>query len=116
MGKRFNIADYANLLTVSEQDDPEIVRIPWDKIRANAENFYRVGDVTDLVNSIQMQGLLAPVVVSPASDDPAAYVLISGHRRHKAWGILRGEDPERYADIPAIVASDHRPHVAEVKL
>ena len=105
MGKRFSIADYANLVTVSEQDAPEIVRIAYDKIRPNAGNFYAVDDVTDLVNAIQMQGLLSPVVVTPDPEDRDAYILISGHRRHKAWGILRREDPDKYAAMPAIVRS-----------
>ena len=104
MGKRFNLAEYSNLVTVSEMDRPEIVMIPWDKIHPNKENFYQVGNVTDLVNAIQMQGLLSPVVVTPDRTGDG-YLLIAGHRRHKAWGQLRDEDPAKYAAIPAIVRS-----------
>lgn len=103
MGKKFSLADFANIVTVSEADRPEIVMIPWEKISANKENFYQVGDVTDLVNAIQMQGLLSPVVVTPDRSGPDGYTLIAGHRRHKAWGLLRQEDPDKYAAIPAIV-------------
>lgn len=104
MGKKFSIADYANLVTVSEMDRPEIVMIPWDKIAPNAGNFYAVEDVTDLLNAIEMQGLLSPIVVTTDRESDG-YRLISGHRRHKAWGQLRKKDPEKYAAIPAIVRS-----------
>lgn len=104
MGKKFSIADYANLVTVSEMDRPEIVMIPWDKIQPNAGNFYQVEDVTDLLNAIEMQGLLSPIVVTPDRESDG-YRLISGHRRHKAWGQLRQKDPEKYAAIPSIVRS-----------
>ena len=80
---------------------PVVRMIPWADIKANAANFYSTDDVEELVNSIKMHGLLDPVVVS--RQDDGTYLLISGHRRHKAWGILREEDPGRYGRIPAIV-------------
>lgn len=101
--------------TVSESDTaPELREIPWEDIDANAGNFYSVDDVEELKNSIEMHGLLDPIVVMPGED--GRYTLISGHRRHKAWGQLREEDPERWARIPAIVRSFPSPRMAELAL
>ena len=116
MGKKFNIADLIpESERVSESDHPEIRRIPWDRIRANEANFYGVKDVEDLARSIEIHGLLDPVVVMPA-EDPGWYTLISGHRRHKAWGILREQDPKRWAEIPAIVREFSSAAMAELAL
>lgn len=93
---------------------PVVRMIPWADIKANAANFYSVDDVEDLVNSIKMHGLLDPVVVT--RQDDGSYLLISGHRRHKAWGILREEDPDRYGRIPAVVRLFSSGPMAELAL
>ena len=93
---------------------PIVRMIPWADIKANAANFYSVDDVEELVNSIKMHGLLDPVVVT--QQDDGTYLLISGHRRHKAWGILRKEDPDRFDWIPAIVRSFSSGPMAELAL
>ena len=100
--------------TSKNEAAPEMRMIAWDKIRANAANFYSVDDVEELVNSIKMHGLLDPVVVTRQGD--GSYLLISGHRRHRAWGILREEDPVLFAEIPAIVREFSSGHMAELAL
>lgn len=100
--------------TSKNEAAPEMRMIAWDKIRANAANFYGVDDVEDLVNSIKMHGLLDPVVVTPQDD--GSWLLISGHRRHKAWGVLREEDPVLFAEIPAIVRQFASGPMAELAL
>ena len=112
MAKKFNLAEFLPQ-AVSESDHMEITMIPWEKIRANEANFYVVDDVEELVNSIQMHGLLEPVIVTPDGD---GYLLISGHRRHKAWGILREGDPDKYAEIPAMVRTFESPAMTELAL
>ena len=111
MAKKFNLAEYVKAEGVS--DSAQITMIPWERIRANESNFYVVDDVEDLVNSIQMHGLLEPVIVTPDGD---GYLLISGHRRHKAWGILRERDPARYREIPAMVRTFESPAMTELAL
>ena len=114
MAKKFNLAEYVKAEPASDMDHPEITLIPWDHIRANLDNFYTVDDVDELRNSIQMHGLLDPIVVTP--EEEGWYLLISGHRRHKAWGLLREEDPARYAEIPAIVRTFESKAMAELAL
>lgn len=115
MAKKFSIADFAAPESVSKVDTIDVVRIPWDRIKANDANFYAVDDVEELRNSIRMHGLMDPIVVTP-DDEEGRYLLISGHRRHKAWGLLREEDPEKYASIPAIVRRFESKTMAELAL
>ena len=98
---------------VSESDTPALREIPVEQIRTNAANFYTVDDVKELADSIAVHGLLDPVVVTPDGD---GFLLISVHRRFKAWGQLREQDPDRYAKIPAIVRTFPSPQMAELAL
>lgn len=116
MAKKFNLADYVTTAAVSEPDTPEIELLPWEKIHANEANFYVVDDVEELANSIAMHGLLDPVVVTKDWQHPGEWVLISGHRRHKAWGMLREKEPERYAQIPAVVRQFESAQLGELAL
>lgn len=116
MAKRFNLADYVQAAERTESDTPEIELLPWEKIHANEANFYAVDDVDELANSIAMHGLLDPVVITKDWQHPGEWVLISGHRRHKAWGILREKDPEKYAQIPAIVRQFESAQLGELAL
>ena len=114
MGKKFNLAEYVTA-DVSKLDHVEITMVRWDHIRVNDANFYDVSDVEELRNSIKMHGLLDPIVVTP-DEEPERYLLVSGHRRHKAWGLLREEDPDKYALIPAIVRTFESKAMAELAL
>ena len=116
MAKKFNLADYVQPAASDSDTTPEIELLPWEKIHANEANFYAVDDVEELANSIAMHGLLDPVVVTKDWQHPGEWVLISGHRRHKAWGILREKDPERYARIPAIVRQFESAQLGELAL
>lgn len=114
--KKFNLGDFIpEDKNVSNLGTAEISLIPWDRIRVNGENFYVVNDVEELRNSIQMHGLLDPITVTPDAEE-GYYLLISGHRRHKAWGLLRDEDPETYARIPAMIRRFESKHMAELAL
>ena len=116
MAKKFNIADFIPQSgDVPNLGTMEISLIPWDRIRVNSENFYDTSDVEDLRNSIQMHGLLDPVTVTPDAED-GYYLLISGHRRHKAWGLLRAEEPEKYEQIPAMIRRFESKSMAELAL
>ena len=98
----------------THSEDGKFIRLPWAWIHANTANFYTVDDVADLVNSIEMHGLLDPIVVT--KQDDGSYLLISGHRRFKAWGILGEKDPVKYQTIPAIVREFDSGPMAELAL
>ena len=115
MAKKFNLAEFIQPDGVSNSDHLQVTMIPWTSIKASEDNFYIVGNVDELEDSIRMHGLLDPVTVTP-DGEPGRYKLISGHRRHKAWGQLRKAEPEKYAEIPAIVRTYASPHMAELAL
>lgn len=84
---------------VSKLDTDEIVKIPLDKLDASEKNFFRVEDVQDLMESIQLVGLLDPLVVVPVGD---RYRILAGHRRKKALEELAKTD-KQYAAASCII-------------
>ena len=77
----------------------EVVKISLDKLVDSEKNFFRVEDVQDLMESIQLVGLLDPLVVVPFGDE---YRIIAGHRRKKALAELAKSD-KQYAAAPCII-------------
>ena len=63
------------------------VNIPVSKIHPFEGNPYKVLDneeMNTLIESIQQQGILTPIVVRPLENTDDEYELISGHRRMRA--------------------------------
>ena len=80
-------------LAVSELDT--VRSVPASAIGTNGANFYEMQDLEELAASIELVGLLHPVIVKPAGE---GYVLIDGERRFRAMtGVLGREE------IPCIV-------------
>lgn len=101
MAKKFNLAEYVKAEGVSDSD--QITMIPWTHIRANVRNFYEVADVADLADSIQLNGLMDPLVVYKG--DGILYTILSGHRRYRAITELRQREgcEHLYDEIPCMV-------------
>lgn len=80
---KFNLAEklgapVSNLNTPSMQ----IVEIPLDKLLDNEGNFFKVEDVQELADDIEMSGLENPLTVCEAEN--GYYRIVAGHRRRKA--------------------------------
>ena len=109
MGKTFNLADFMPSANVSKLDTPqrEIKMIPTRSIFPNDKNFYDTSNVDDLIDSILLHGLLDPLTVRPAGDGEG-YIIISGHRRHKAIMTILddalAEDLTPFETTPCFVA------------
>lgn len=107
----FNLADFANPL-VSKSNTTEITMVPISQIRTNKFNFYKVEDVTDLAESIKLNGLLAPLDVF--AQDDGQYRLFSGHRRFKALRELHeASNFKDWVKIPCIVYEDPKDEAKE---
>lgn len=123
MGKGFDLSQYIQpgKLNVSESNTNrrEVVMIPARKVFANDMNFYDVSNVSDLIDSILIHGLLEPVVVRP-SGDGEGYIIISGHRRHKAWMTILddnlSDNPEHFLEIPCFVTDPKDELIEELML
>lgn len=79
---------------VSTLDTREIEQIPVSHLIEHDGNFFSVEDVQDLKESIEIHGILQPLILTPAG---AAYRIIAGHRRYKAAQEIGLET------VPAIV-------------
>ncbi len=77
---------------------PTEVRVPLAKIRV-PDNVRALDDahVDALAGSIRLQGVIVPLVLRPASDEPDAYDLVAGFHRFAAAQKLE------LADVPVVV-------------
>ena len=103
--KAFSIADYLAPETVSNVDtqSASIIHVPLERLRENSLNFYDTSDVAELVASIELNGLIEPLIVLEEPEHQGYYRIISGHRRYKAICELAAEQPDKWASVPAIV-------------
>lgn len=114
MGK-FDLAA-AMKLDVSKLDtDTQIEQIALDLIDPNPENFFEVeDDITDLAESISLNGLQQPIVVTPAGN--GRYRVIAGHRRRKALLKLAEGEPDKWRTAPCIVQHPATPEAEMLML
>lgn len=112
MAKKFNLAALVpEMEAVSESDTPRITMIPITELRPNGGNFYDTSNIDDLVDSIELNGLLEPLCVFRRGQGTGSYVIFSGHRRFKALRLLYEKSGfEKWTEVPCIVFPD--PHDA----
>lgn len=121
MGKAFNLADFMPGADVSKLDTPtrEIKMIPTRSIFPNDKNFYDTSNVSDLIDSILLHGLLDPLTVRPAGDGEG-YIIISGHRRHKAMMTILddalAEDLTPFETVPCFISEPRDELMEELML
>lgn len=101
MGKTFSIADAFQNVPDPGTDREQITYIAADLLIGDEQNFYSMSALDDLAANIQLVGLQQPIRVRP--DGNGRYIIVSGHRRRAAIEQLRGEEPERWAEIPCII-------------
>lgn len=111
MAKKFNLAALVpEMEAVSNSDTPRITMIPITELRPNGGNFYDTSNIDDLVDSIELNGLLEPLCVFRRAQGTGSYVIFSGHRRYLALHLLYKKDRARWNEVPCIVFPD--PHDA----
>ena len=111
MAKKFNLAALVpEMEAVSNSDSPRITMIPITELRPNGGNFYDTSNIGDLVDSIELNGLLEPLCVFRRAQGTGSYVIFSGHRRYLALHLLYKKDRARWNEVPCIVFPD--PHDA----
>lgn len=103
---KFNLAEALRLDVSKLDSNAAMQRIELALIDPNPANFFHVEpDITDLAESIAVNGLLQPLVVAPAGN--GRYRVIAGHRRRMALLALAEAEPEKwkYADCKVITPS-----------
>lgn len=120
MGK-FNIGSFAASLneTVSKLDTPapQLQYIDLDLLDAHEANFYTVdvSKLDTLADSIAMDGLQQPLVVTPGQN--GRYTVISGHRRRAAIRkLVEEEGREDLRRVPCLVRVYQSQALAELQL
>lgn len=87
----------------------QVVMIPSRNIIPNPDNdeIYTIGNMDGLKDDIRQHGLRQPLEVIPVEDDPNRYMLISGHRRWAACGILSACGESRFDSLPCLIRESH---------
>lgn len=87
----------------------QVVMIPSRNIIPNPENFeiYTLGDMENLRDDIRQNGLRQPLEVIPMENETDCYMLISGHRRWAACGILSTCGDSRFDSLPCLIRESH---------
>lgn len=112
---KFDLSAVMGLSKVSKLDTASTRMIDVDLLDDNPLNFFPVeGDLTDLCESIEVNGLLQPILVTPA--DNGRYRIIAGHRRTAAMRRLAEKDPERFRQAPCRVTRPASPELEELML
>lgn len=87
----------------------QVVMIPSRNIIPNPDNdeIYTIGNMDGLKDDIQQHGLRQPLEVIPMEDETDCYMLISGHRRWAACGILSTLGDTRFDSLPCLIRESH---------
>lgn len=87
----------------------QVVMIPSRNIIPNPDNdeIYTIGNMDGLKGDIQQHGLRQPLEVIPVEGEPDRYMLISGHRRWAACGILSACGESRFDALPCLIRESH---------
>lgn len=113
-GKKFNLTELLNQRSKEAaepvQQEPETVASK-DGVSGTADiydlipskgNFYSVEDVQDLKQSIELLGVLQPLLVTEEEKDGKRRI-IAGHRRRLAVMQLVDEGKERFRQVPILI-------------
>ncbi len=87
----------------------QVVMIPSRNIIPNPDNdeIYTIGNMDGLKDDIRQHGLRQPLEVIPMEDETDCYMLISGHRRWAACGILSTLGDTRFDFLPCLIRESH---------
>lgn len=120
----FNLGDYLKAgeigPVVSDSDTaPKVELIDIDLIDSNDANFYELTNLEPLMDSIAMDGIQQPLIVTDSPEAPDRVLLISGHRRREAVKRLVNDPAEPRPDlrkVPCIRRTYSSPAMAELQL
>lgn len=115
-GKKFNLTELLNqrskeVAEPMQQGQQSEAVTPEEGVSSTADiydlipskgNFYSVEDVQDLKQSIELLGVLQPLLVTEAEEDGKRRI-IAGHRRRLAVMQLVDEGKERFRRVPILI-------------
>lgn len=70
---------------IKMNNETKIVMLPIEKLEHHPENPRKnIGDISELTDSIKVDGILQNLTVVPKSDDTEKYLIVIGNRRYEA--------------------------------
>lgn len=101
----FSITDMLNKdtsMAAAPVKEHTIERISYSKLVPSEDNFYSMAEIEELKTAIELAGrVLDNLIVTPLED--GKYKILSGHRRHRAVGMLIAEGKTEYEFLPCSV-------------
>lgn len=86
--------------SLATQDTFDITNIRYEDLIPNKLNNYELSALEELAASIEAYGLKQNLEVKAAPDQPGKYVILTGHRRHAAIGMIRKDRPDLFSHVP----------------
>ena len=105
----FNLADALKGVPYQGTGREQIEYIPLHQIDEDPNNFYQLTGLEELADNISLCGLQQPIRVRELSEEPGAFVIVSGHRRRAALEMLVADGYDQWEEAPCIVERDDVP-------
>jgi len=83
----------------------EVILLSVNDLIPSKDNFYSIGNITELKESIQMFGVKQNLIIKPRND--GKYIIVSGHRRHQACLELVKEGQPEHESVPCSIEPEH---------
>lgn len=90
-------------LNTGAEGREQLKYIDFEKIHPDPGNFYSLDGVEELAGNIELIGLQQPLRVRPDPEHEGEYIIVSGHRRHGAIGLLVKEGKETFRLVPCLI-------------
>lgn len=101
----FSITDMLNKdtsMAAAPVKEHTIERISYSKLVPSEDNFYSMQEIEELKTAIELAGRVLNNLVVTSLED-GKYKILSGHRRHRAVGMLLDEGKTEYEFLPCSV-------------
>lgn len=108
--KKFNLSDILSqrskeaIESNRKAGSRETIKVDIDCLEQSKDNFYSMEAIKELKQSIELLGVLQPILVTEEKESGKRTIL-AGHRRYIALQELVKEGKEQFKKVPAVVKS-----------
>ena len=77
-----------------EVSTKSIIEIPLKNLQSNPYQpriDINIQSLNELISSIEQNGLMQPIVITPTFNDNESHIIVAGHRRYEAFKIMGKE-------------------------
>ena len=119
--KKFNLSDILSqrskeaIESNRKAGSRETIKVDIDCLEQSKDNFYSMEAIKELKQSIELLGVLQPILVTEEKESGKRTIL-AGHRRYIALQELVKEGKEQFKKVPAVVKSQQSEIMDELTL